>query len=54
MIKGTETFKKVIKGYLDHRAANDDLFAARYKKANVSYIVGKNKRWTNRDNRNRP
>ena len=36
MVKGTETFKKVIKGYLDHRAANDDLFAARYKKANKS------------------
>lgn len=36
MVKGTETFKKVIKGYLDHRAANDDLFAARYKQANKS------------------
>lgn len=36
MVKGTETFKKVINGYLDHRAANDDLFAARYKKANKS------------------
>ena len=30
MVKGTETFKKVIKGYLDNRAANDDLFAMRY------------------------
>lgn len=32
MVKGTETFKKVIKGYLDNRAANDDLFALRYHK----------------------
>lgn len=31
MVKGTETFKKVIKGYLDSKAANDDLFAVRYK-----------------------
>ena len=36
MVKGTETFKKVIKGYLDNRAANDDLFAARYKNSDKS------------------
>ena len=36
MVKGTETFKKVIKGYLDNRAANDDLFAMRYKREGKS------------------
>lgn len=36
MVKGTETFKKVIKGYLDNRAANDDLFAARYNNKDKS------------------
>lgn len=36
MVKGTETFKKVIKGYLDNRSANDDLFAARYKNSDKS------------------
>lgn len=36
MVKGTETFKKVIKGYLDNRAANDVMFAARYFKEGKS------------------
>lgn len=36
MVKVTETFKKVIKGYLDNRAANDDLFAMRYKREGKS------------------
>lgn len=31
-MKGTETFKKVIKAYLDKRAAEDELFAKDYAK----------------------
>lgn len=31
-MKGTETFKKVIKEYLDNRAATDELFAKAYDK----------------------
>lgn len=33
-MKGTETFKKVIKAYLDKRAAEDELFAKDYAKPN--------------------
>ena len=33
-MKGTETFKKVIKAYLDKRAAEDELFAKDYAKTN--------------------
>jgi hypothetical protein len=36
MVKGTETFKKIIKGFLDNRAANDVMFAARYAKEGKS------------------
>lgn len=47
-MKGTEQFKQVIKEYLDSRAADDALFAARYANKNknkninecVSYIIG--------------
>lgn len=31
-MKGTETFQKVIKEYLDKRAAEDELFAKDYQK----------------------
>ena len=31
-MKGSETFKKVIKAYLDKRAAEDELFAKDYAK----------------------
>lgn len=36
MVKGTETFKKIIKGFLDNRAAKDVMFAARYAKEGKS------------------
>lgn len=45
-MKGTEQFKQVIKDYLDRRAAEDALFAARYANNKktidecVSYIIG--------------
>lgn len=46
MSKGTERFKKVIKAYLDKRAAEDSLFAEKYAnpKKNIDecadYIIG--------------
>lgn len=44
-MKGTETFNQTIKAYLDARAAEDELFAVSYAKANknleecVNYIL---------------
>lgn len=46
MSKGTDKFKKIIKAYLDKRAAEDELFAPKYAnpKKNidecVDYIIG--------------
>lgn len=45
-MKGSDAFKNTIKGYLDNRAANDELFAPVYAKENknlddcVNYILG--------------
>lgn len=44
-MKGTEHFKEVIKNYLDSRAAEDELFRARYEAVNrpiediVTYVL---------------
>ena len=40
-MKGTETFKQVIKDYLETKAKNDELFAPVYNKPNKNIVTGK-------------